>query len=155
MRCGNLDVQGETPISNDAGTLCLDDKPKEAAQREQYRRLSNVVFGWDPDSFTVVYPVEGPAPYIPLELVIKAIIAEMMKAPGDEGAQQIHDLIEYIIHCRKIPTGWEGSIIVSLYKDNGVSLEQGNHRSLIILVQAMTISREDGRELPKETSVHW
>ena len=54
-----------------------------------------------------VYAMEGPAPHIPLQLVIKAIklmkygkaagtclvLAEMLKASGVEGGQQIRDLI--------------------------------------------------------------
>ena len=41
----------------------------------------------------------------------------MLKAPGDEGAQQMRDLIEDIIHFGNISTEWEVCIIVSLYKD--------------------------------------
>ena len=41
----------------------------------------------------------------------------MLKAPGDEGAQQMRDLIEDIIHFGNISTKWEECIIVSLYKD--------------------------------------
>ena len=65
------------------------------------KRLLNVEFDWDPDSLMEVYTVEGPAPHIQLELVIKAIklmkcgkaagtfliVAEMLKASGVEGAQ--------------------------------------------------------------------
>ena len=47
-----------------------------------------------------------------------------LKASGVEGAQQIRDLIENIIHSGKIPTEWEESIIVSLYKGKGVLLEE-------------------------------
>ena len=60
----------------------------------------------------------GPVPHIPLELVIRAIklmkcgkaagtsliVAAMLKAPGDEGAQQMRDLIEDIIHFGNIST---------------------------------------------------
>ena len=88
--------------------------------------------------------MEGPAPYIPLELVIKAIKlmkcgkaagtslirAEMLKASGVEGAQQIRDLIEDIIHFRKIPNEWEESIIISFYKGMGVAVELENCRGL-------------------------
>ena len=56
--------------------------------------LPNVVFGWDLDSLTEIYPMEGPAPHITLEMLIKAIklincdkaaatyliVAEMLKA---------------------------------------------------------------------------
>ena len=54
----------------------------------------------------------------------------MLKAPGDEGAQQMRDLIEDITHFGKISTEWEECIIVSLYKDMGVALERGNNGGL-------------------------
>ena len=153
MRRTNQDVQGEKPVRNDAGELCLDDRAKQAAWKEHYERLSNVEFDWDPDSLTEVYPVEGPAPPIPLELVTRAIklmkcgkaagtsliVAEMLKASGVKGAQLIRDLIEDIIHCGKIPTEWEESTIISLYKGKGVALERGNYRGLKLLDQVMKV----------------
>ncbi len=153
MRRANRDVQGEKPVRNDAGKLCLDDKAMQDAWREHYERLSNVEFEWDPESLTEVHPVEGPAPYISLEQVLKAIksmkcgkaagtsliIAEMLKASGVEGAQLIRDLIEAIIHYGKIPTDWEESIIVSLYKGKGVAIERGNYRGLKLLEQVMKV----------------
>ena len=48
----------------------------------------------------------------------------MLKASGVEGAQQIQDLMEDIIHFGKIPTEWGESIIVCLYKGKGVPLSK-------------------------------
>ena len=98
--------------------------------------------------------MEGPAPsHNPLELVIKAIklmkcgkaagtsliVAEMLKVSEVEGTQQIRDLIEDIIHFGKIPTEWEESIIVSLYKGKYIALERGNYRGLKLLDQVMKV----------------
>ena len=83
MRPENLDVQGEKPVCKDAVELCLDDRAKQAAWKEHYERLSNVEFNWDPDSLMEVYPMEGPAPCIPLELVIKAV--KLMKCGKADG----------------------------------------------------------------------
>ena len=160
MRRENLDVQGKKPVCNEVGELCLDDKAKQAAWKEHYECLSNVQFDWDPDSLTEVYPVEGPVPNIPLELVIKTIklmkcgkaastfliIAEMLKAFGFDGAQQICDLIEDIIHFRKIPTEWEESIII-LYKGKGVTLERRNYRDLKLLDQVMKVQERVAENL--------
>ena len=38
------------------------------------------------------------------------IVAEMLKASGVEGAEQIYGPIKDTIHFRKIPTEWEKSI---------------------------------------------
>ena len=86
-RTKNLDVQGEKPVHNDTGELCLDDRAKQAAWKWQYEGISNVEFDWDPDSFTEVYTVEAPALHIPLELLIKAI--KLMKCGKDAGTSLI------------------------------------------------------------------
>ena len=153
MRCKNPDVQGKKPVRNDAGELCLK-RVKQATWKEHYACLSNVEFNWIPDSLTEVYPSESLAPCIPLELVSKAIklmkcckaagtsliIAEMLKASGIEQAQQIHHLDDnIIIHLGKIPTEWEESIIVSLYKGKDVTLERGFYGGLKLLDQVMKV----------------
>ena len=95
--------------------------------------------------------MEGPPLHIALELVIKAItlmkcgkadgtfliVAKMLKASGDEGAQLIHDLIKGTIHFGRIPAEWEESIIVSLYNWKSFTLELGSHRDPRLLDQAM------------------
>ena len=63
----------------------------------------------------------------------------MLKASGVEGAQQIRDLIEDIIHFGMIPNEWEESITVSHYKGKSVSLELGNYSGLILLDQVMKV----------------
>ena len=63
----------------------------------------------------------------------------MLKAFGVEGAQQIRDLIEDIIHFEKIPIEWEQNIIISLYKGKGIALEWGNYWGLKLLDQVMKV----------------
>ena len=67
------------------------------------------------------------------------IVAEILKAAGDEGAQQIRNLIEDIIHFGKAPTKWEEGIIVYLYEKKGVALERRNYRCLKLLDQVMKV----------------
>ena len=128
MGCKNLDVQGETPVRNDPGELFLDDRASKLPGKTLYERLSDVKFDWELDSLTEVHP---------LGLVIKAIkademeqgcwynIAEILKAPGVEGAQQIGDIIEDIIHSGKIPTrlNWMAG------KDHRLPLQGQGHLS--------------------------
>ena len=153
MRRENQDVTGEKPVRNDAGELSLDEEGKQKAWKEHYERLSNVEFDWDPDHLSDESPVEGPAPEITLERVIKAIgsmkngkapgpseiVAEMLKASRGAGAVLIRDLIASIIHDGKIPADWEESFIVSLYKGKGAALERGNYRGLKLLDQVMKV----------------
>ena len=87
----------------------------------------------------------GPAPHTPL--LIKAIkmmecdkaastylmVAEILKASGDEMPQQIFDLITDIIHSGKISTEWEVSTTVYLYNGKGVTIDRGNYQGLKLL----------------------
>ena len=82
MGRGNLHVQGDKPVHNETGELCLDDRTKQAAWKEHYECLSNVEFDLNPESLT-----EVPAPHIPLELVMKAI--KLMKCGKTAGTSLI------------------------------------------------------------------
>ena len=67
------------------------------------------------------------------------IVVEMIKAAGDAGAIMIRDLATTIIRDGKVPTDWEESFIVCLYKGKGDALDRGNYRGLKLTEQAMEI----------------
>ena len=48
-----------------------------------------------------------------------SLVVEMIRAAGDMGAPMIRDLAAAIIRDGKVPTGWEQSSIVCLYKGKG------------------------------------
>ena len=62
---------------------------------------------------------------------------EMIKTAGDTGATMIHELATAIICDGKVPTDWEQSFIVCLYKGKGDALDRGNYRGLKLTEQAM------------------
>ena len=62
---------------------------------------------------------------------------EMIKTAGDTGATMIHELATAIIRDGKVPTDWEQSFIVCLYKGKGDALDRGNYRGLKLTEQAM------------------
>ena len=104
-------------------------------------RLLNVEFDWDPDHQFNEPPLEGPPITITIDMVKKAIskmksgkaagpsgiVVEMIKAAGDTGATMIRDLATAIIRDGKVPTDWEESFIVCLYKGKGDALDRGNY----------------------------
>ena len=51
----------------------------------------------------------------------------------------IRDLATAIIRDGKVPTDWEESFIVCLYKGKGDALDRGNYRGLKLTEQAMKI----------------
>ena len=116
-------------------------------------RLLNVEFPWNPEDLSKESPVEGPSEPITLEIITKAIskmasgkaagpsgiVAEMLKPVGEAGAVEVRDLIEDIISEGCIPTDWQESYIVNLYKGKGDALNRGNYRSLKLIEQVMKV----------------
>ena len=153
MRKENVDVVGDKPVKNDTGEMSMSEEAKQNAWAEHYERLLNVEFDWDPDHLSNEPPLEGPPIPITIDMVKKAIskmksgkaagpsgiVVEMIKAAGDTGATMIRDLATAIIRDGKVPTDWEESFIVCLYKGKGDALDRGNYRGLKLTEQAMKI----------------
>ena len=129
----NVDVVGNKPKKNNAGKMSMSEEAKQNAWAEHYVRLLNVEFDWDPDHQSNEPPLEGQLIPITIDMVKKAIskiksgkaagpsgiVVEMIKAAGDTGATMIRDLATAIIRDDKVPTDWEESFIVYLYKGKG------------------------------------
>ena len=79
--------------------------------------------------FIVVGKAPGPS----------GIVVEMIRAAGDMGTSMIRDLAAAIIRNGKVPSEWEQSFIVCLYKGKGDALVRGNYRSLKLTEQVMKI----------------
>ena len=69
------------------------------------------------------------------------IVVEMIRAAGDMGAFMICDLAAAIIRDGKVPSDWEQSFIVCLYKGKGDALERGNYRGLKLTEQVIKTLR--------------
>ena len=67
------------------------------------------------------------------------IIAEMMKAAGEECIVLLRDLAESVFSNCVIPKDWEESYILNLYKGKGNALNRGNYRGLKLTDQAMKL----------------
>ena len=153
FRRENTDVVGDKPVKNDAGEMSMSEDSKQKALLEHYQRLLNVEFDWDPDHLSHQSRVEGPPIPITVDMVKKAIsqmkagkapgpsgiVVEMIRAAGDMGASMIHDLAVAIIRDGKVPSDWEQSFIICLYKGKGDALERGNYRGLKLTEQVMKI----------------
>ena len=70
------------------------------------------------------------------------IVAEMLKQVGEAGAEEVRDLVENIISEGCIPTDWQESFIVNLYKGKGEVLNRGNYRGLKLIEQVTSKFRE-------------
>ena len=65
------------------------------------------------------------------------IVTEMLKSSGTSGTNLIVDLINEIIKYGEVPSDWESSYIINLYKRKGDALERGNYRGLKLLDHVM------------------
>ena len=143
----------DKPVKNDAGQLSLDEEAKRAARKEHYERLLNAKFPWNQEDLSKESPVEDPSEPITLEMITKAIskmasgkaagplgiVAAMLKPVGESVAIEVRHLIEVIISEGHIPTDWQESYIVNLYKGKGDALNRGNYRGLKLIDQVMKV----------------
>ena len=67
------------------------------------------------------------------------IIAEMLKAAGEDGVELARQLMEEIFCSGEVPADWEESFILNLYKGKGEALERGNYRGLKLTDQVMKL----------------
>ena len=153
MNRENQDIVGENCVKNDAGQLSLTDEDKMKAWVQHYRRLLNVEFPWPENQLPGVAPIAGPTPPVTMEQISKAIskmkcgkaagpsgiIAEMLKASGEEGVRLLRQLGEDVFSNGVIPKEWEESIILNLYKGKGDALDRGNYRGLKLTEQVMKV----------------
>ena len=114
----------------DERCLTYDDSTKLKAWKSHYERLLNVEFTWDSDSLPELEPKIGPPQYITEEMISKAIakmktgkaagpsgiVIEMIRSAGTELIKPITNLANRIVKESYIPSDWNLSYIVSLYK---------------------------------------
>ena len=136
---------------DDAGNLSISDNAKKHAWKQHYERLLNVEFPWDSDGLSEAPPVNGAPRLITVDMVSKAVskmkigkaagpsgvVAEILKAAGDLCYPMLPDLANAMIHHNEIPSDWENSFIINLYK--GDALERGNYRGLKLVEQTMKV----------------
>ena len=153
FRREHTDVVGDKPVKNDAGEMSMSEDSKQKAWLEHYQQLLNLEFDWNPDHLSYQPLVEDPPIPITTDMVKKAItqmkagkalgpsgiVVEMIRAAGDMGASMIRDFAVAFIRDGKVPSDWEQSFIVCLYKGKGDALERGNYRGLKLTEQVMKI----------------
>ena len=147
MRKDNLDVVGDKCIKDDSGNLAISDAAKMYCLERALLSPSQcrILMGFrEPINDK---PNAGVPLFIKAEMVNNAITkvepgkasgrsgidAEMLKSSGTSGTNLIADLINAIIKYGEVPSDWESSYIINLYKGKGDALEKGNHRGLKLL----------------------
>ena len=108
---------------------------------------------WNSDSFPDLNPKIGPPLYMTEEMISKAIekmktgkaagpsgiVIELIRSAGKEIIKFITNLADRIIKEGCIPSDWNLSYIVSLYKGKGDALSRDSYRGLKLLDQVIKI----------------
>ena len=151
MKGENHDTLGEKCVKDDDGNIAFDDEAKLRAWKTHYEKLLNLEFPWNSDTLTDEPPVQGPPPYITVEMVTAAlghmkagkaagpsgIVIEMIQAAGDDIIVLITNLINSIVREEKVPDDWNLSYIINCFKGKGDAMERGNFRGLKLLDQVL------------------
>ena len=116
-------------VKNDEGCLTYNDSAKLKALKSHYKRLLNVEFLWNIDSFPDLNPKTGPPLYITEKMTSKTIAKmktgkaawpsgiaiEMIRSVSKEIITSITNLSHRIIKQGRIPSDWNLLYIISLY----------------------------------------
>ena len=149
----NQDVVGKNCVHNNAGELALANENKMKAWVEHYARLLNVEFQWPSNEIHEVPPIAGPPPIVYATLIHKAlsnmkcskpagqvrIVAKMLNVAGEDGVELVRQLMQAVISCGVIPSDWEESFILNLYKGRGKAIDHYSCHGLKLTDQVMKL----------------
>ena len=149
----NRDVVGAGCVRDNVGKIVVEEDKLLEVWKEHYDRISNEEFSWDREGLTDVRPVSGPGEKISEEEVEAAIgkmklgkaagpsgvVADMLKAAGDDGMRWMTELCNAVVRDGKIPKDWSRSWLVNVYKGKGDALECGSYRGIKLVEHAMKV----------------
>ena len=153
LKHDNADIVGEKCIRKDDGRLALTVDEKLKAWQSHYDKLLNEEFPWNVDSLNDQPPVQGPAIYVTVAMVRKAIakmkcgkssgpsgiIVEMINAAREAFINELTVLFNLIISEGAVAADWQLSFIINLFKGKGDALLRGNYRGLKLQEHAMKV----------------
>ena len=67
------------------------------------------------------------------------IVAEMLSASGDRGIEFLTMLTKPVFSIGAIPSGWQESFLLHIYKGKSDMLDRGNYRALKLTDQVMKL----------------
>ena len=132
----NRDVVGARCVKDNDGKIVVEEDKLLEVWKEHYDRISNEEFSWDREGLTDVRPVCGPGEKISeveVETAIgkmklgkaggpSGVVADMLKAAGDDGTRWMTELCNAVVRDGKIPKDWSRSWLVNVYKGKGDAL---------------------------------
>ena len=147
----NRDVVGAGCVKDNDGKIVVEEKKLLEVWKEHYDKISNEEFSWDREGLTDVRPVCGPGEKIS-EVEVEAakmklgkaagpsgVVADMLKAAGEDGMRWMTELCNAVVRDGKIPKEWSRSWLVNVYKGKGDALECGSYRGIKLVEHAMKV----------------
>ena len=67
------------------------------------------------------------------------VVADMLKAAGDDGTRWMTELSNAVVRDGKIPKDWSRSWLVNVYKGKGDALACGSYRGIKLVEHAMKV----------------
>ena len=149
----NRDVVGAGCVKDNVGKIVVEEDKLLEVWKKHYDRISNEEFSWDREGLTDVRPVCGPGEKISEEEVEAAIgkmklgkaggpsgvVADMLKAAGDDGTRWMTELCNAVVRDGKIPKDWSRSWLVNVHKGKGDALACGSYRGIKMVEHAMKV----------------
>ena len=126
--------------------------------------MLNIEFPWS-QNLPHVDPVAGPVQFITPDGVLKSlwrmkngkatgpsgVVAEMLKAATDICRKIIADLINAIIREGSVPPNWSDSMIVSLFKREGDTLNRNSYHGLKLTDHVLKVVERVVEKIVHET----
>ena len=153
----NRDVVGISSMKNDKGGLVTDESEIREVWSSYFEKLLNEEFEWNRD-FLKDLREEGSSSDGPVETITEeevrtaikqmkkgkaagpsGVTVEMLQAAGEAGIRWVTEICNAILKEGKVPSDWERSWIVSVYKGKGDALECGSYRGIKLLDQVMKV----------------
>jgi hypothetical protein len=158
MRDKNKDVVGGGAVKDGSGRIVTEEDKVREVWQEYFRNLLNEEFEWDKSSVqdsTTGSPgtARGTCKLITEGEVRKAmskmkngkaagpsgIVAEMLKAAGNDGVQWMTELCNAVIQEGRIPDDWRKSWMTAVYKGKGDALDCSSYRGIKLLDHVMKV----------------
>ena len=138
-------------MKDDAGRMITDERMVREKWRSYMSALMNVMNQFD--STDEVMLTEGPSCKVNKSEVIYAVkrsrrrkapgpsglVVEMVEASGDVGIEWLTDLFNAILIEGSIPTDWQRSVLIPLFKGKGDPQSFDSYRAIKLLDQVMKI----------------
>lgn len=153
------DVGEVAVIKDKEGVLLTDEEKIKERWREYFNNLLNVEN--ERDLLQECPPVEGPVQDVSEKEVHEAmkkmktgkatgcsgLPVDLLKHLGEEGTRMVTSLLRKVWKEERMPTEWELSELVTIYKNKGDPLDCGNFRGIKLLEHVMKVLEKvvDGR----------